>query len=110
MFQAVSWVEQLKEVRSQFAAGGKGLHDDRLRSAAKKFDQSFRMYEQAAETIGASAIASGDGRTTLLERAANNGRAADRRYDEASALLQGVRRSVGLEPLARFPDPATRDP
>jgi hypothetical protein len=102
-FQAVSWVATLEKVRSEFTAAARHLADDELRAAAADFDTALLLYKQAAETIGAAAIASGAPRTTLLERAARIGRDADRRYDAASAHLQKARRSVGLPPSDRFP-------
>lgn len=108
-FQAVSWVNQLENIRRQFAAAGEGLEDDGLKQAAKHFDAALVLYERTAETIGAAALTDGEPRTKLLTEAAARGRAADARYDAASSQLQRVRRAAGLPPTARFPNPARED-
>jgi len=107
MFQAVGWVNQLSDVRSRFAAAAHGLKDPTLRAAAAKFDQALDLYRQTAETIGAAAVGGVDPatRSRLLEQASGHGRDADARYDDASRLLQQARRSLGLAPTNRFPDP-----
>jgi hypothetical protein len=96
MFQAVSWVNQLEQVRVRFASAAEGLKDRQLLAAARAFDESLLLYKRTAETIGAAAIASGEPRVRLLETAAASGKKADARYDQALALVQAARRSAGL--------------
>ena len=106
-FQAVGWVNQLEDVRTRFSGAATRLHDPQLKAAADAFDEALVLYKRAAETIGAAAIAAPDSepRTRLLEQAGATGRQADARFDEASALMQQIRRSLGLAPTSRFPDP-----
>lgn len=106
VFSAVTWVDRFRSIGEQFAAAADGLHDGDLRRAAELFESALKEYERTAETIGAAAIASGEPRQKLLEKAAAKGRHADQEYDKASAHLQRARRSVGLPPTARFPDPS----
>lgn len=88
VFQAVSWVEQLEQVRARFAAAVGDTDDERLRVVARAFDESLVLYKQTAETIGAAAMASGEPRIRLLEQAVARGREADERYDLAMATLK----------------------
>jgi hypothetical protein len=100
-FQAVGWVDQLEQVRHEFAA----VHAPKeLAAFASGMDQALAMYEDAARTIGAAAISSGDVRTNLLDEAVTKARAADERYDRAAAVLQARRRQLGLGPTGAFPD------
>lgn len=109
VFQAVSWAEELRNVQEQFNAQTHLVKGTRLEPATKKFGVAFELYIETAQTIGAAAIASGESRKALLERAAVSGRRADATYDEASFLLQRLRKQRGLDVTARFPSPASED-
>ena len=100
-FQALGWVDQLEQVRGRFAAV-RPPHG--LQAFAKGIDQALVMYEDAARTIGAAAISSGDARTKLLGDAVAKARAADQQYDRASGVLQARRRQLGMGPTGSFPD------
>lgn len=88
MLQAVQWVNQLKAVQARFADAARGSRDPDVRAAAALFDDALTLYRQAAETIGAAAIATGEPRQKLLEQAAETGRKADAEYDRAMARLR----------------------
>jgi hypothetical protein len=109
VFQAVSWAEELRGVQVQFNAQAHLAKGTRLEPATKTFDAAFEFYIETAQTIGAAAIASDASRETLLERASASGRRADATYDEASFLLQRLRKQRGLDITARFPSPASED-
>ncbi|MEA3077758.1 MAG: hypothetical protein QOF60_2666, partial [Actinomycetota bacterium] len=104
-FQAISWADQLTDVRREFNAQSHFVRGTRLEPAVADFDAAFALYIDAARTIGAAAIASGEPRRKLVDQAAETGRRADANYDAASALIQRFRREHGLPPTARFPDP-----
>lgn len=100
--QAVAWVDELRAVRSTVkAVEAPGA----LRDVARLFDESLALYADAATTIGAAAIATGEPRQKLLADAVGLARRADDRYDEASELLQRLRRQAGLPVSTRFPNP-----
>src|SRR4051794_21674879 len=100
-FQAVGWVDQLEQARHEFAAA---QPPKELRAFASGMDEALVMYEDAARTIGAAAISSGDPRTRLLDEAVAKARAADQRYDQAAAVLQTRRQQLGLGPTGAFPN------
>jgi hypothetical protein len=70
------------------------------------FVAALRGYAHSASLV-AEAAGTTDPveRARLLESAREAGRAADDKFDAASALLQGERRRLGLAPSADFPDP-----
>jgi hypothetical protein len=105
IFQAVGWVDELNGVRKEFNNQGHLVKGTQLEPAIADFDAAFKLYIDAAQTIGAAAVASGDPQKRLLDRAAETGHAADLRYDKASALLQKLRQERGLPMTARFPSP-----
>ncbi|HEX7168667.1 MAG TPA: hypothetical protein VF230_16925 [Acidimicrobiales bacterium] len=109
MFQAVAWVERIKTVRTEFDAAAAPLTVPTLIEAAEAFDEALVLYERTAETIGAAAIASGDPRVTLLEKAAASGKKADARYDKAMALIQSTRKALKMPATEGLPSPGTEN-
>jgi hypothetical protein len=104
VLQAVTWVDELDAARAELTAltppDGPGLGHITAGLAG-----ALASYAEAARTIGAAAIATGEPRSRLLAQAVAAARAADDEYDRASALLQAARRRAGLPPSTRFPDP-----
>lgn len=101
--QAVGWVGELENVRAEFKSKTVGLERTDVDAIARAFDAALVQYIETAELIGAAAIASGEPRAQLLQKAADAGRRADAAYDKAGQALQHARRDAGLPPTDRFP-------
>jgi hypothetical protein len=103
--QSSSWVKPLEDVRLRFKAAATSLREPDLIAAASAFDEALVLYQRTAEAVAAVARAADDERPAQIEQAAIIGLQADARYDKASSRLQRARRSAGLSPSPRFPDP-----
>jgi hypothetical protein len=98
--RSATWVDELTRVREQVAAVPA---PDPLRPASAGFDRALARYVDAARGFGTAARATD--RTAALDAAYTIANDADHLYDSASAVLQRVRRDLGLDPSSDFPDP-----
>jgi hypothetical protein len=101
--EAQAWVRDLRDVRGRVAAVPAPAA---LREAARLFDTALGQYVAAAETFGLAAAATGRERTQLVDQGVATARAGDATYDDASRIIQDLRRRLGLGPTADFPDPS----
>src|SRR3954467_11900919 len=100
--EATQWQTTLERVGSQVA----GIHvHGRLAQARTRLAAALSLYADAAAQFHAAALASGQQRAHLIDRGIATAKRADTTYDEGAAIVQAVRRSLGLGPSASFPDP-----
>jgi hypothetical protein len=101
--EADGWMASLSGVRKGIVA----LRvPSALAGARRSLVTSMDLYLQAAATFKAAALASPPARGALLQRVVDQASHADRVFDEGAAVIQRLRRSVGLGLSASFPDPA----
>lgn len=63
------------------------------------------IYAAAAADFHAAALATGAERNRLIDSGIATAERGDATYDEGAAIVQALRRSLGLGPSASFPDP-----
>lgn len=104
--ESASWVRQLTRVRTAVAAAAA---PPQLAGASRLFDEALVGYIRAATLFGKAAAAPPADRPELLRRGIEVATAADKTYDEASRILQRLRRQLGMGRTSEFPDPDTRN-
>lgn len=102
--EADAWTRDLAAVRAKVAAVPVPAG---LREVAAGFDAALARYLAAAAAFGRAARAPERERAALIEEGVAIAREADRHYDDASRVLQRLRRDLGLGATADFPDPVT---
>lgn len=94
------WLRSLVEVRRRLAQ----VHAPaRLQAVTHWFLLALSGYADAARSFAQAARSQGSAREAALRRGVASASAADRTYDQGAALLQSIRRSLGLRPSASFP-------
>ncbi|MHB8572000.1 MAG: hypothetical protein ACYDAY_03450 [Candidatus Dormibacteria bacterium] len=100
---ARGWARSLQQTRDDFH---RRTPPDALARAASLFDQAFAAYVDAMKSFEVTAALPPDQQMASLVADGKRARAADQLFDQASAELQRVRRSVGLGATPSFPDPS----
>jgi hypothetical protein len=99
--EARAWHAAFERLRSQLraVAAPEGMEE-----VAHGFDRAMADYLEAAATFEqAASAADAEERSRLVDRGITVVQRGADRYDDASALLQEARRSVGLPPTDDFP-------
>lgn len=99
---AQNWDRIMREVRADFSAA---TPPSFLGDVEQRWTRAFDGYLDAIRLFASAARATGAERESLYQRAIGAAERADDLYDQASAVLQGWRRRLGLPPTSRFPDP-----
>jgi hypothetical protein len=100
--EADGWIRDLTAVRKRVADV---KPPPALRPASRLFDRSLGEYIEAARLFGDAARATPAERPALLKLGYAKATAADGHYDDASRILQRLRRRLGLGVTSQFPDP-----
>lgn len=78
---------------------------DRLKPAHRLVLEAYATYRELARTLGAIADRPADQHDATLDRAVALGTRGDEQFDAAAAVIQDVRRELGLGPNPDLPDP-----
>jgi hypothetical protein len=100
--EATQWRATLEHDRGSLS----DLHlRGRLADARGRLVAALDLYVDAAAQFRSAALASGEQREQLIDGGVATAKRADATYDQGAAIVQAVRRSLGLGPSDSFPDP-----
>ena len=101
--EATQWQTALERVRSDLA---RVPSTGRLAQARTRLVAALDLYIDAAGQFRSAALAAGSQRQQLIDKGIAVAKRGDATYDEGAAIVQAVRRSLGLGPSSSFPDSA----